>query len=219
MKQQWNMDEISDGKRYSANDLVRIGCDGCGGGADCCRKTADTIILDPYDMYELQTATGYTFEKLYGAYLGLRVVDGIILPFLEKNENTGACAFLNADGRCTVHKHRPGFCRLFPLGRIYEDDSFSYFLQVHECPCNVKPKTEISKWLEIPNLGTYEKYILEWHRLLEKEQETASKLLAEEGKEQEAGDLSMRLLKTFFITPYDINTDFYLQFEQRRHGA
>lgn len=218
MKQQWNMDEISDGKRYCSKDLVHIGCDGCRGNADCCRLTADTIILDPYDMYELQAATGYTFEKIYGAYLGLRAVDGVILPFLAKNENTGACAFLNADGRCSIHKHRPGFCRLFPLGRIYEGDSFSYFLQVHECPCTVTPKTEVSKWLEIKNLKTYEEYISKWHGLLSKEQETARALLSEEGREQAAGEISMRILKTFFITPYDTSSDFYAQFEARSAG-
>ena len=215
MKQYWNMDEISDGKRYSSKDLVHIGCDGCKGNADCCRLTADTIILDPYDMYELQVATGYTFEKLYGAYLGLRAVDGVILPFLCKNENTGACAFLNADGRCSIHKHRPGFCRLFPLGRIYEKDSFSYFLQVNECPCAVRPKTEISKWLEIPNIKTYENYILKWNRILQKEQERASEMLAEENFEIKAREISLRILKIFFIAPFDINTDFYAQFEER----
>ena len=55
------------------------------------------------------------------------VVDGLIIPHLKMNVNTDSCTYLNKNGRCSIHPFRPGFCRLFPLGRYYENDSFHIF--------------------------------------------------------------------------------------------
>ena len=60
----------------------------------------------------------------------------------------------------------PGICRLFPLGRFYENGSFKYFLQVHECPKPNKTKVKIKKWLDTPDLKRYETYICDWHYYL-----------------------------------------------------
>lgn len=43
----------------------------------------------------------------------------------------------------------PGICRLFPLGRIYEENGFKYFIQVHECKKQERGKVKIKKWLEL----------------------------------------------------------------------
>ena len=47
------------------------------------------------------------------------------------NNEKEACYFLNEEGRCSIHSFRPGICRLFPLGRFYEEEGFRYFLQIH----------------------------------------------------------------------------------------
>ena len=60
MLREEGIEEIYDGRFYSPDDLVPVGCSGCEGCSDCCRNTGDTIILDPYDMYLLQTGTGRT---------------------------------------------------------------------------------------------------------------------------------------------------------------
>ena len=60
----------------------------------------------------------------------LNVVDGVILPNLKMSGQNDACGFLDENGRCSIHAVRPGICRLFPLGRYYENHDFSYFLQV-----------------------------------------------------------------------------------------
>ena len=41
-----DMNEISDGRRYKAGDMVRIGCDGCKGGADCPLRKALNLYRD-----------------------------------------------------------------------------------------------------------------------------------------------------------------------------
>ena len=85
------------------------------------------------------------FEEMMDKYIELHMVDGMILPNLKMNEKTESCSFLNEEGRCSVHAFRPGICRLFPLGRFYENHDFKYFLQVHECknPTKTKVKEKI----------------------------------------------------------------------------
>ena len=73
------------------------------------------------------------FETLLAGKIELNVVDGIILPNLKMAGAEDGCGFLTEEGRCGIHPFRPGICRLFPLGRYYEENGFRYFLQVHEC--------------------------------------------------------------------------------------
>lgn len=87
----------------------------------------ESIILDPYDIYSLTTNLETTFSELIKDKLSLSVADMIILPHLNLKAADEGCLFLDENGRCSIHSFRPGICRLFPLGRIYEDESFSYF--------------------------------------------------------------------------------------------
>lgn len=140
-----DLSEISDGKLYDANDMVKADCKGCEGCSACCRGMGQSIVLDPLDVHRLTTGLGVPFEALLSQHIELNVVDGLILPNLKMTESADACPFLNGQGRCSIHAYRPGICRLFPLGRFYENDSFRYFLQVHECP---KPRSKsINGWI------------------------------------------------------------------------
>ncbi len=208
------LEDISDGKLYTANDMVRTGCGGCQGCSACCHQVGNTIVLDPADIYHLNAGTGMNFEQLLASgKLELNVVDGIVLPNLTVSEHTG-CGFLDGEGRCLVHSFRPGLCRLFPLGRYYTDGTFRYILQVHECPYPAKTKVKVKQWLGIENLGRYEKYISQWHFYLLAMQQKAH------GAESDAAkQVSMALLNTFFVKPYRMDIDFYEQFEERMHNA
>ena len=68
---------------------------------------------------------------------------------------------------------------MFPLGRFYKNHSFQYFLQVHECPKTDRSKVKIKKWLDTPNLKTYEKYIADWHFFLKGLQEYVMNLTSD----------------------------------------
>ena len=54
MERNVEIDKISDGKRYGANDLVKVGCDDCRGCSACCHGMGDSIVLDPMDVYRLE---------------------------------------------------------------------------------------------------------------------------------------------------------------------
>ena len=221
-----DIDEISDGRRYRSQDMVKIGCAECAGCSECCRLTDDTIILDPYDIFELCRGLDTTFDLLlsgvYGACGGplipisspvieLGLADGLMLPHLRVDAAGEGCIFLNKEGRCMIHGFRPGFCRLYPLGRIYEDGSFSYFLQVNECPYPNKTKVKIKKWLGIDNLSEYETFVLKWHDTLEESRKEASGI----SDQSELSRYLVSFLKRYYQTPYDTDGSFYEQFRER----
>ena len=207
MLRECDINEISDGKRYQANDMVKLGCNDCMGCHSCCEGMEDTIVLDPYDIYRLTKNLDLDFTRLMQGRIALHVEEGLILPHLAMDEETGACSFLNEEGRCSIHAHRPGICRLFPLGRIYEDGGFSYFLQVNECIRENRTKEKIKNWLNTPRLKDYEAFILKWHNYT-KEMQT---FLA---NREDAKDWNMLHLQTFYIMPY-ASEDFYEEFEVR----
>lgn len=212
MKRYVDMNEISDGKRYTGNDMAKLGCNECEGCSECCHNVGESIILDPWDIYMLETNLKVGFEKLVGTYLELKVIDGTILPHMILDDKTG-CHFLNEQGRCSIHAFRPGICRLFPLGRIYEEGSFSYFLQTQECKKERRTKVKISKWLGIPKLATYEKYVCQWHYLLKEIQERSAAM-----DERTLKQWNMYILQSFFAMPYQ-EEDFYGQFASRYEKA
>ena len=210
MKREISMEEISDGKLYGSNDLVKADCGGCTGCSACCRGMGSSIILDPYDVHRLMLHLQAGFEELLEKHLELKVVDGIILPNLRMDGEEEACTFLNEEGRCSIHPFRPGICRLFPLGRFYESGGFQYFLQVHECPKENKAKVKVKKWLDTPNLKRYESYIKDWHCFLNDLEQIA----AHTDSEAILKRISMYVLQQFYIMPYR-ESDFYREFDDR----
>ena len=215
MEHKVDLHEISDGKLYTKNDMVKLGCNGCSGHASCCRFAEDTITLDPYDMYRLSTGEGLSFELLYSRELiALSPVNGLLLPHLNFSKETGSCPFLEPDGLCRIHGNRPGLCRLFPLARYFEDNTLHYILQVHECPNPVTPKVKIKNWLGIPNLDRYEAFLAEWHELVA---DTQKKNTAATDN-QTINTVTTVFLKLFYLTPYGKEEDFYLQFQQRKEA-
>lgn len=211
MLREIDLAEVSDGKLYTSRDMVKAGCDDCRGCCDCCKEMGKSVVLDPYDVFRLEAGLGQSFQELLTYALELNVVDGIILPNLKMAGKAERCSFLDPEGRCSIHPHRPGFCRMFPLGRIYEEEGFHYFLQVHECPKQPKTKVKVSKWLDTPELKKYEAYVLSWHNFLKK----AEKILGQFQNPEEAKNVSMYILKNFFLAPWDFTEDFYGQFEEK----
>lgn len=210
MLREIDLQEISDGKLYSSNDLVKAGCNDCKGCSDCCKGMGESIILDPLDVFRLTTGLSCTFEELLAGPASLRVVDGLVLPFLKMDGKEEACTFLNAEGRCSIHAIRPGICRLFPLGRYYEDDDFRYFLQVNECTNKNRTKVKVKKWLDMPDVAQYEKFVKDWHFF----QKHLQEILNKEGVEEKRKTVSMQLLTEFYMKPYEAD-DFYDQFQKR----
>lgn len=210
MKRNVSLEEISDGRLYGLNDMVKADCHGCEGCSQCCRGMGKSIILDPLDGYRLVKGLYKELQELIGTAIELNVVDGVILPNLRMAGEKEACSFLNAEGRCSIHAFRPGICRLFPLGRYYENGSFQYFLQTGECT-RPHTKVKVSKWIDTPNLQKNQAFINTWHYLLNQVEE----LVNNSGDDAFRKNLNLFLLNTFYLTPYDTGNDFYEQFEER----
>lgn len=202
--------EISDGKKYTSNDLVKVVCDDCSGCSACCRNM-DATVLDPFDVYNISKGLNCSFQELLGDKVELDMIDGVILPKLKMSGVNNSCNFLNEEGRCSIHPFRPGICRLFPLGRLYEGESFYYFLQTKECKKTNLSKIKVSKWLGIQNIKRYESYVMTWHNLI-KEVGRDIAGMNDPDKVRQAG---IMMIKLFYVMPYDTNRDFYQQFEER----
>lgn len=211
MLREIDLKEISDGKLYGPNDLVKAGCNDCAGCFSCCQGMGESVILDPLDIFHLTEGLHRTFEELLAKNIALRVVDGLILPYLPMTGAEETCTFLNAEGRCSIHAFRPGFCRLFPLGRVYDDNGFQYFLQIHECRYKNPTKVKVKKWIDMPQFGRYEQFVKEWHFL----QKDLQKKLNEQDDPEFRKKVCMLFLQNFYQKPY-AGADFYAEFENRR---
>lgn len=211
MKRQLDMTEVSDGRLYGLNDMVKAGCEDCVGCSACCRGMGTSIVLDPYDMYRLTTGLGRSFEQLMAGKIELHVVDGMILPNLSMSGPGEACGFLDENGRCSIHPHRPGICRLFPLGRIYENRSFQYFLQVNECRKENRSKVKVKKWIDTPEVKRYETFVADWHYFLKDLEEMNRR----SGDAEQEKTVNLYILQLFYRMPYEADKGFYEQFEAR----
>lgn len=244
MRREQSIEEISDGRRYRADDLVKIGTNGCLGCCDCCRMDA-LIVLDPWDIYQLKKASGCGLEKLLNVTVRLEVIDGLIQPVLAMAG--GVCPYLGADGRCEIHTYRPGICRLYPLGRCWEDGDFSYILQTGECTHCTGSKVKVKKWLGIPDLSRYEAYCRTWHAFLKAAQACCGTgegsmgtarmqgtAAGSTGAAQTQGTASgctgasqdhlrkivcMQILEKCYLAGFDTEKDFYPQFEEQLQAA
>ena len=215
MLREINLDEISDGRLYSSNDMAKTDCKGCDGCSACCHDMGNSIVLDPLDVYRLSTNLSKSVNELLTGPLELNVVDGIILPNLKMARAEEACSFLDTNGRCTVHAFRPGICRMFPLGRFYENGSFRYFLQTKECSRENRTKQKIRKWIDMPEFGRYETFVADWHFFVRRLQDR----LMQQSDMEAAQRINRYILQEFYFRGWDAEQNFYDQFSERLKKA
>ena len=229
MKRNVQLKDISDGRLYTENDRVRAGTGGCSGCSACCQHTTENIVLDPLDVMRIKKRLNMSFDELLGQKL---VISEKNLVRTVHPMSTGvyeACVFLDINGRCTIHEDRPGFCRIFPLGRIYEKstsfgspDSFKYFLQIHECLSSNRTLVKVKDYIDVPGdeLDTYNAYICKWHKListLESRFECMERddTLHEGIYKTRIDEINSSLIDTFMVKDYNAEQDFYSQFNLR----
>ena len=203
-----------DTKLYSINDMVRVGCNDCKGCSSCCQGMGESIVLDPYDICQLENNLNTTFAGLMQGKIELHVEDGLILPNLKMQETSDSCIFLDGNGRCGIHGFRPGLCRLFPLGRKYENNMLYYFLLEDACTQLVHTKLKVKKWLEITDVKRYENFLVTWHDLRKKLQKHIIECSEIPNADEVIKDINMKFLHIFYEKQYSAD-DFYGQFEER----
>ena len=195
---------------YHLNDMVRADCHDCRGCSACCREMGDSILLDPYDAYQFQKKGMPVQTLIDSGAVALTVWRGMILPHLKMSEETGACPFLSAEGRCGIHTFRPGICRLFPLGRNFADGKLNYFLLENACENHSRSKIRVSRWLGIEPADDYHEFVIKWHDFRRDMVDILSG-----AAEDQAKQLNLYLLHIFFLNPYELESDFYTQFAGR----
>ncbi|MEG0152421.1 MAG: YkgJ family cysteine cluster protein [Cellulosilyticaceae bacterium] len=204
------LEGISDGRLYDMEDKVKAGTCGCNGCSACCHGVGDLVVLTPFDVYEMVSHLNISFDKLLVDKLELRENNKIWLPHLKMQGDSQRCSFLNEEDRCIIHGNRPNICRLFPLGRVYEEDGFKYFLQVDGC---VKPNLEevkVKEWIGIENYEENKAFILAWYRLLKAL--TFRLKFVRDAKELDA--MNKYLLDTFYPVTLKDGEDFYSAFSR-----
>jgi Fe-S-cluster containining protein len=202
--------EISDGRLYCADDMVKVDAGGCKNCSWCCEDMCDTISLDPYDIYALCKGLGKEYTDLIDEeYLVIGLHNLISMPHIKDRGH--GCGFLTENKRCSVHDFRPGICRLFPLGRYYYDDTFSYILQTRGCTVEERDEVKVRDWLGIEDLDKYEEYVLRWHAVIK----NISDFMKEPAAPGVKGKMHESFLKHFYETPYDFSKVFYPQIYER----
>lgn len=218
---------VSEYQFYESYKKVKIGCHDCEGCSACCSGMGNSIILDPWDFYHLEKGLSKQPAALLDEYAQLHVSEGLILPNLQMAGEKETCPFLNREGRCGIHGFRPGLCRLFPLGRNYEDGKLTYFILEDACRASgERTKVKIADWIGIAEpeqneemerdeeMERYEKFLTDWHYYLKSIRQKIA-ALPENEWESGAKNASMNILQGFYLKPYDCERDFYDQFYER----
>jgi Fe-S-cluster containining protein len=99
----------------SGTDPMQLSCGSGGCSANCCRSGAP-IILNPYEIDLICRESGISYEDLLDIVETDRV-NGFPLVMLPRNP---ACHFWTESG-CSIYRSRPLACRLFPLGRVFDN--------------------------------------------------------------------------------------------------
>lgn len=105
----------SDVRPLADNDPVGLACGPEGCPSTCC-KNGPHVVLNPYEISLICASAGISYEDLLDVVETDRV-NGFPLVMLPRDP---ACHFWTEQG-CRVYAARPLACRLFPLGRVYDD--------------------------------------------------------------------------------------------------
>jgi hypothetical protein len=106
------------GALHKADDAWSYQCGRCGG---CCINRG--ILITPFDVARLADGLGIPEGQVLARY------GHPSIPIL-KHKADGACIFFEHGRGCTVHRHRPGVCRLYPLGRHLTVDRKIFYIEV-----------------------------------------------------------------------------------------
>lgn len=102
-------------KVLSETDLLQLSCGIHGCTSNCCTKSAP-IILNPYEIAVICRDSKLSYEDLLDIVETDRA-KGFPLVMLPRDP---ACYFWTGRG-CRIYQARPLACRLFPLGRVFDN--------------------------------------------------------------------------------------------------
>ncbi len=209
-----SLDEISNGKLYDLNDMVKIDTQNCSGCSACCHGSGRTIIMNPFDVHEILSHGNMEYKTLVKEKIDWHLEEKIMHPHMQNFGEDEACGFLDDEGRCSIHQYRPGVCRLFPLGRFYEQKDFKYFYQPGECVKPILSKVKVKKWIGIRDYDKNKDFVLAWHDFIKALQWRARFIR----DEQELEAMNRYLIDRFYDTVWgeDFYEDFYVRLAEAK---
>ena len=153
--------------RLSANDTLLFRCHpevSCFNR--CCGDL--NLALSPYDVMRLRVALGVNSTEFMRKYAEVTPLEGNGFPSVMLKMETDAdqsCPFVLPEG-CSVYPHRPGACRVYPLGRgasIDDDGNLTEeFLLVNEPHCRgfqeAPEAMTVSEYLDDQGMRPYIKF-------------------------------------------------------------
>jgi Fe-S-cluster containining protein len=124
----------------------------CSRKGTCCH--GNQVLINPWELHVLAQEKKCTPKAFYQQYID---EEGMRLRF-EGAEMRGkkACNLYVSDFGCSVHEARPLACRLFPLGRMMQQEQVNYLFQGTTFPC----LSGCEEILHLPQL-TVETYLKE----------------------------------------------------------
>ena len=93
MRRNVSLEEISDGKLYGLNDMVKADCQDCKGCCDCCTGMGDSVILESSGCTQTFSESWENSGKAYGKRAGAWSVRQEIFcrTFLWKEKRRSVC--------------------------------------------------------------------------------------------------------------------------------
>ena len=84
---------------------------------DCCRRL--DLELTPYDVLRIKKALGISSHEFFDRYAIIEQEETDLFPHVYLgmvDDGSASCPFVRKSG-CTIYEHRPGACRMYPVGR------------------------------------------------------------------------------------------------------
>jgi Fe-S-cluster containining protein len=148
----------ADAKVLADSDFLQLSCGAEGCSSTCC-KAAAPIILNPYEIARICSESGMTYEDLLDVVETDRA-NGFPLVMLPRDP---ACNFWTERG-CRIYPARPLACRLFPLGRVFDNGQSYIVLPEANCCSGLAPlpSKSVADYLSEQSTGKYIEMADQW---------------------------------------------------------
>ena len=177
--------------KLGMEDTFKFGCKQCGA---CCRKRSVPIAITSVDLYNIAKATNlHPMDAMIEFTECLPGPDSKLPVLYLKERVDGSCKLLR-NGKCTVQQDKPVVCRVFPLGRLSDGKTFTYFTQ-GACEGEGR-EIKLKDWLDEFNLPALDDACILWAKMLVGTGKYMQKLLS---KPQKMNDFFSDCLLAFYF--------------------
>ena len=144
---------------------LKFKCKQCG---HCCDYTI--IQLYPFDIKNICDKLNISTKEFHQQHSIFKLDEDKIPRCILNNRPN--CPF--KDKGCTIYKSRPIRCRLYPLGRIFQDDEIIHVISEKTSPgFDTGKKQTIQEWLDQQHVTEFDLLTKKWNQFLiqQKDQE------------------------------------------------